>query len=310
MNSIVKKICVVLIIAAVLCTTISVVAFAVDQQHILDVEGYVGPNPAATPTPTPTSTPTSTAAPTSTPTVSTTPTSAPTPTALPSSSVASTDDVTPTPTPTKGQIFKKMPLNKVIQPGDTIDYEISGFGNDKDGFMERFTIVDLLPAGLELEEIKLPAFTKGSGLTYTLVYETSTSGRKVFKSNVSAGSAFHAKLPVMSSGEHMEYFSIIFDKVPSGFGMGDKIIFVCRLDKNPPDEDIVNQAALSYRYAGKEYSISATTRKLEINGVGPKTNDTQNMMFYSLLVVTSGIVIAVMILLRKRQAYSTDKSNK
>lgn len=291
----------------------------IQQTQAIDAKGYVGPNPTAIPSPSPTVTPSPipTVAPTAAPTPKPTkPPETPAPTKAPQETTdkpgQKPDKETP-PAPQK-QVFKKMPLNKAIEPGKLVDYEVSGFGNDKNSNMEQYSITDILPEGLSLEKVLLPAFTKGTGLTYTIVYETNKTDRKTLKAGIPADKAYTAEMPKMESGEQMEYCSILFGQVVPGFGMGDKIIFSCRLSKNPPGKHILNKASLSYRCNGKDYMSKAETRGLQMNAsgswsvAGVKTGDTQSTLRY-LLLAAAGIGAATM-LLKKRQNRDRKRTRK
>lgn len=271
-----KKI-VMIIISVLFVFGLCAAANAAPQTQVIDTQGYVGPNNTPTPT------------------------SSPQPSTSPDPQKPDPPEESP-----GAQVFKKMPLNKEVAPGETIDYEVSGFGNDMSAVMERYAITDILPNGLSLETVKLPAFTKGAGLTYSLVYETNQTKRTTLKSGISAAKAYSYDVPKMAAGEKMAYFSVVFENVPPGFGIGDGIVFRCRLDKKPPSKSIVNEASLSYRYNGKDYTKKAQTRGLEIGNVkGPKTGDTKMVLPYVVLAAAGTLVLAV-ILMKKRKASKTD----
>ena len=73
---------------------------------------------------------------------------------------------------------------------------------------------------------RLPAFTHGAGLFYTVAYRTNLdSSQRVIASNVPAGRPFEFSSPDLMPDEVITEISIKFDSVPAGFGVGDTIAY-------------------------------------------------------------------------------------
>jgi fimbrial isopeptide formation D2 family protein/uncharacterized repeat protein (TIGR01451 family) len=170
------------------------------------------------------------------------------------------------------QGFIKAPINKKVYPLETVEYIVKGFENTSDISLNKYTITDIIPEGINFKSAKLPAFTNAKGLKYDISYTTNKSRRKVIHKNISAEKVKLISAPEVGEGEYITGISVEFDTVSKNFGINDSIIFSFIVDKQPPATRLVNRAMLSYNQDGKAVSISAGIDKsgIRITGVYEK----------------------------------------
>lgn len=148
------------------------------------------------------------------------------------------DDV---PEPRQSTIQKE-PSTQRANPGDNVDYRISGFGNESGGTMPEFGVTDMVPNGLVFTSGSFPAFAGGQGVVYSINYITNyNSSYRVLHSGVSASSPFFFTAPSLQAGERVTMITMSANNVPAGFSVGNSITFSFQVAQNAP-ERIVNTA--------------------------------------------------------------------
>jgi|GEM_PF-972336 len=202
----------------------------------------------------------------------------------------------PPPPPTDE--FVKLPKNQTVRAGELVNFGISGFGNKHAGPATKYRITDYPPQGTDLVSISIPAFTKGEGLTYSILGNTNKNSSVVYATGIAADSAYTFNAPILPTGEHLTAIAIYFESVPAGFGVGDQILYTFRVSHDAAGKTLVNRAVIDYVYDGSSYDSESKANVKVIAGGSPSTADgTVFWTSFALLVLSTCIILVA----RKRR---------
>lgn len=202
--------------------------------------------------------------------------------------------------------FVKVPNIKNVAAGETVDYTFTGFGNSWPVELEEYGIADVPDKGLDFISAQLPAFTKGAGVTYDVVYRTNYQGTTTLHSRVPADQAFSFSAPVLSSGEYLTSIAFRFGTVPAGFAVGDSMNMTFKVWDNPPSETLTNIGILSYKVDGeyREFVTGNASGTITIGGYFgfAKTGDSaRTTLGLTFAVVALGCGLVSTSMLRRRK---------
>ena len=146
-----------------------------------------------------------------------------------------------------------------------VTYPLSRIENNSGYTVTRFSIISKPSRTLRFHSGEIPAFSFGSGITYTILFRTDSSPvNQVFASGVSAAKPFRF---YNTTGEIWTEITLFFDQVPNGFAHGNIIYYTFKIiDKNHYHEysllmgsPLTNLVNLSSRIAMLENLILTTT---------------------------------------------------
>ncbi len=121
---------------------------------------------------------------------------------------------------------------------DTVDFVYDDFSNPDDNDGQKFAIQDVIPQGLTLDQIAVPAFMGGAGITYDVQYQTNQNSQwRTLYDEVSADEPFTINAPELSENERVTSTILLFNQVPAGFGLGDQIIYTFSVEYPLPSYD-------------------------------------------------------------------------
>ena len=105
-----------------------------------------------------------------------------------------------------------------------ITYPLSRIENHSVYTVNRFSIISKPSGTLKFHHGEIPAFSLGSGVTYTILFRTDNSpvNQQVFASSVNAAAPFRF---YNTTGEIWTEITLFFDQVPSGFAQGNTIYY-------------------------------------------------------------------------------------
>jgi len=195
--------------------------------------------------------------------------------------------------------FIKNAQSRRVSPGDIVGFTFSDFGNRWGVPLENFMILDRPDRGLDIVGGRLPAFSQGNGVYYTIYYHTRRGGERkhTVAENVSANRPFSFQIPRLSEGDYVTMLVLQFGEVPAGFAMGDTFQLDFRIWDNPPARTLTNIASLSYRVNGryKEFVTASATGTVHIGGwfTSPLTGDGAFEIWYLLMKVAIFVMLAV-----------------
>ena len=107
-----------------------------------------------------------------------------------------------------------------------ITLTLTNFGNPINNSIADYSIISRQAQGLKFISGDIPAFTRGSGLFYTISYRTNLNdSNRVLESHIPASRPFTLFPPALGSGEMIIEISIAFDTIPAGFGLNDTITY-------------------------------------------------------------------------------------
>jgi len=205
----------------------------------------------------------------------------------------------PPPPPGGNEEFLKLPQNQTAKVGDLVSFGISGFGNTHNGPAQKYRITDYPPKGLDLVSMAIPAFTKGEGLFYSILYNTNKQSSIVYASGISASREYSFKAPILQTGEYYTAIAIYFDEVPSGFGVGDQITYTFRVAMDASGQTLVNKAVFDYRFDGDEYEEESKAVAKVVESRNPRTGDSAGI-WQSVALLMLGVSSVLFAIKRKR----------
>ncbi len=142
--------------------------------------------------------------------------------------------------------FVKIPGQKSIKIGDTVDYTIKNFGNIYGTTIKSVDVVDNPPVGLDFVSGKMPAFKGGAGVTYDIQYKTNKNNFRTLKSSVDASKTYNFTAPILASGEYISEIVVTFENVPADFAKGDEIIYTFKVNGSSSSKELINKAWVGY----------------------------------------------------------------
>ncbi|MCD7948198.1 MAG: hypothetical protein LUG13_07910 [Oscillospiraceae bacterium] len=111
-------------------------------------------------------------------------------------------------------------------PDNTIVFSLKAIANQSDKTVYRYTIFDMPSSNLTFLSGQIPAFTKGDGLSYAVLYKTNTSNTyQVIASGVSAAQPYTVAPPQLGETEYITELTLSFDAVPAGFAENNVIYY-------------------------------------------------------------------------------------
>ena len=139
---------------------------------------------------------------------------------------------------------------------NTVVCTLTAISNDSGVSVYRYMIVDRPSANLTFVSGNIPAFNKGAGLVYSVLYKTNrSSAYKVAATGISAGSAYTVLPPGLAFGEFITELTIFFDTVPAGFAEGNVIRYTFGVE----DENYSNSYFTYWNYGAQDRNISLAT---------------------------------------------------
>jgi len=209
--------------------------------------------------------------------------------------------------------FIKLPNVRRVRPGEVVTYTFSDFGNNWGIPLEQYTIMDRPDRGIDIIAVRLPAFTEGRGVTYTISYytESGDTRRNVLAANRSASQAFGIDMPPLRNGDFITMLEIEFDMVPPGFAVGDTLQIDFRIWDRPPARSLRNIGLLSYRVDEmyREFVTDSASGTVILGGwfSSPLTGDQVFMKWYILMGLISGTLLIICL---KRLVYQPKVARK
>ena len=118
-------------------------------------------------------------------------------------------------------------VEKVAQ--DIIVCSLTAIANKAEGEVYRYMVIDKPSANLQFITGSIPAFTKGEGLSYSVLYKTNTGSYKTAASGIPADCPYSFTLPSLPQDQVITEITVFFDKVPAGFGADNVIKYTFRV---------------------------------------------------------------------------------
>ena len=190
--------------------------------------------------------------------------------------------------------FIKLPNVMRVRPGQIVSYTFSDFGNHWGVPLEDYTIKDRPDPGIDIIAVRLPAFTQGAGVSYSIYYYTERGGlrRNVVAEDISASQAFSIDMPALREGDFVTMLAIEFGTVPRGFAVGDTLEMDFRVWDRPPARSLHNTGLLGYRIDGRyrEFVTDRESGTVILGGwfSSPLTGDQMLIKWYILMGLISG----------------------
>jgi len=209
--------------------------------------------------------------------------------------------------------FVKTPDTQKVKAGETVKYTFKNFGNKWPHGLADYSITDKPDKGLDFASADLPAFTKGSGITYNVVYVTNVSEARTLFTDIPADKPFSFSAPKLANGEYITAVTLQFGTVPEGFAAGDEIQMVFRVWANPPGKTLTNNGTLRYSADDRELEFNAagSISTITVSGSNPakasgtsgwvKTGDDSNILFWIMLLSVSAVILGVLLFVKKRK---------
>lgn len=144
------------------------------------------------------------------------------------------------------EVFTKTPSAKNVGLGDSVNYTLKGIGNPYGDTVYQYSIADIPPKELMLVSGKLPAFTKGDGITYKILYNTNLANDNVLFEGLSAEIPYDFNMKSLGEGEYLTSVFVVFDEVPADFARGNEIVYNFQVTQSPENEKIVNKGYISF----------------------------------------------------------------
>jgi len=135
--------------------------------------------------------------------------------------------------------FIKKAEYPITQSGETA-YSFKGIGNPTGRSVLNYTIQDIPPENIVFTKAQVPAFYKGKGLDYNVIYKTNrTEGQwKVLHDQVPADQSFEFSTPVLQTGERITNLAIQFKEVPANFAKDNEMLFYFKSIADSPNKNI------------------------------------------------------------------------
>ncbi|MCL1788516.1 MAG: S-layer homology domain-containing protein, partial [Defluviitaleaceae bacterium] len=146
----------------------------------------------------------------------------------------------------------KNPDRHLVSVGDLVNWTLQGFHNRSGEAVSGFTIVDVPGRGLNFEAGRLPAFTRGEGITYDILYTVYGSDEVfVHETGIDASVPFNFRLP-QPGNRYYTSIALYFGDVPAYFGLGDQIIFTFLVVPGAPGNQLINRFWVRYDNVDRE----------------------------------------------------------
>lgn len=213
------------------------------------------------------------------------------------------EEIVVTKTP-ENPVFTKRPSIRFVSVGDSVDYVIRGFGNDKGEVMDSMSVTDLVPEGIEFQRADIPALRLGEAIRYSVMYKTNLSDYVMLYENIPADKAFSFSAPSFANGERITAITVTFDNAPVGFALGDEMVFTFQVISDPGTGEIINRANMSYTIDDETITIDDEGVPLAPgNGDGlPQTGDGFDWNPSVTAFALSALSLGVFMVVRKKRA--------
>ncbi len=191
------------------------------------------------------------------------------------------------------EVFTKIPTKTNVREGDIIDYMFTGFANPHSRSVQDYQIIDIAPVGMEFVSGKIPAFTSGEGITYTISYQTVAGKDVIIKEGVDATKEYNFNAPKTSS--HISEIKLFFKEVPANFGKNNTIAYRFEVGKTN-QKVLVNKGLVKFTIDGQEVAYNNqndSTVKVLIN----TSDNTQTTSLW----IASAASFAIFMILRYRK---------